>query len=108
MSLIECPECSRKVSDKAKACPDCAYPITQTWEEENEEENDEVQTIEKTSKALKIKIVQATCMFFGGWIVVFFGAVNDSTFWEIAGGLTIVFGIARYFSTRFEIWWHHD
>jgi len=27
MALINCPECGRSVSDKAKACPDCAFPI---------------------------------------------------------------------------------
>ncbi len=27
MALIQCPECGRKVSDQAAACPDCGYPI---------------------------------------------------------------------------------
>ena len=27
MALIECPECGREVSDRAAACPHCAYPI---------------------------------------------------------------------------------
>jgi ribosomal protein L37E len=27
MALIVCPECKRQVSDKAKACPNCGYPI---------------------------------------------------------------------------------
>ena len=27
MGLIECPECNTEVSDKAEACPKCAYPI---------------------------------------------------------------------------------
>ena len=27
MALITCPECGRKVSDMAAACPDCGYPI---------------------------------------------------------------------------------
>jgi hypothetical protein len=27
MSLISCPECGTQVSDKAKNCPKCAYPI---------------------------------------------------------------------------------
>lgn len=27
MALIECPECGGKVSDRAAACPHCAYPI---------------------------------------------------------------------------------
>ncbi len=27
MPLISCPDCSREVSDKADACPQCAFPI---------------------------------------------------------------------------------
>lgn len=27
MALIKCPECGREISDKAEACPNCAYPI---------------------------------------------------------------------------------
>ena len=27
MALIPCPECSREISDKAKACPLCGYPL---------------------------------------------------------------------------------
>lgn len=25
--LIECPECKRDISDKARTCPQCGYPI---------------------------------------------------------------------------------
>jgi hypothetical protein len=25
--LISCPDCERKVSDRAKACPDCGFPV---------------------------------------------------------------------------------
>jgi DNA-directed RNA polymerase subunit RPC12/RpoP len=27
MALITCPECSKQVSDQAKSCPGCGYPI---------------------------------------------------------------------------------
>jgi len=27
--LIPCPECERKVSDRAKACPDCGFPVSE-------------------------------------------------------------------------------
>lgn len=30
MALINCPECGRRVSDKAAACPGCGYPIAGT------------------------------------------------------------------------------
>lgn len=28
MALINCPECGKEISDKAKECPGCGYPIT--------------------------------------------------------------------------------
>ncbi|MFL5242332.1 MAG: zinc-ribbon domain-containing protein, partial [Gemmataceae bacterium] len=27
MAMIFCPECAAKISDKAVACPKCAYPL---------------------------------------------------------------------------------
>lgn len=27
MALIECPECKKEISDKAKTCPNCGHPI---------------------------------------------------------------------------------
>jgi hypothetical protein len=28
MALVNCPECAREVSDKAKACPHCGAPVS--------------------------------------------------------------------------------
>ncbi|CAI8960036.1 MULTISPECIES: zinc ribbon domain-containing protein [Burkholderia] len=36
MALINCPECKTSVSDQAKACPSCGYPIAST---DNKNEN---------------------------------------------------------------------
>ena len=30
MALIKCPECGKKFSDKADACPNCAYLVEKT------------------------------------------------------------------------------
>lgn len=27
MALIDCPECEKKISDKATSCPNCGYPL---------------------------------------------------------------------------------
>jgi TM2 domain-containing membrane protein YozV len=32
MALINCPECSTKVSDQATSCPSCGYPIAKSRE----------------------------------------------------------------------------
>ena len=29
MALIDCPECGRKVSREATACPQCGYPVAE-------------------------------------------------------------------------------
>ena len=29
MTLIQCPECGREISNRASACPECAYPIAE-------------------------------------------------------------------------------
>ncbi len=42
--LIECPECSKKVSDRAEACPDCGFPIRE-WMAEERQEADEREAI---------------------------------------------------------------
>lgn len=39
MSLIACPECKKKVSDKAKSCPNCGYSIEKNIEEINKKRN---------------------------------------------------------------------
>jgi hypothetical protein len=34
--LMPCPECERKVSDRAKACPDCGFPVSEHVAEQRE------------------------------------------------------------------------
>lgn len=34
MPLIECPDCGRNVSDRAKSCPDCACPVAEVVAEQ--------------------------------------------------------------------------
>ncbi len=36
--LIGCPECEKKVSDRAKACPDCGFPIAEHLQEQREQD----------------------------------------------------------------------
>lgn len=34
MSLINCPECNKEISDKAYSCPNCGYPIAASQKQE--------------------------------------------------------------------------
>lgn len=33
MALIKCPECNKEISDKAKSCINCGYPLEEFQEE---------------------------------------------------------------------------
>lgn len=48
--LINCPECGKQVSDKAKICVNCGYPIDKYIEELNE--NERQKEIEKEKEKL--------------------------------------------------------
>ncbi len=55
MALIKCPECGKEISDSAKNCPQCGYPLhTEEAENQDEQSNskEEVKTIvvEKKSR----------------------------------------------------------
>ena len=39
--LIECPECTRSVSDRAAACPQCGFPIAEHVQQAAEREQEE-------------------------------------------------------------------
>jgi hypothetical protein len=53
MALIKCPGCGVDVSDKAEACPKCAFPLNSLnnlKEKEFEETNNEKENIKKISE----------------------------------------------------------
>src|SRR5690349_5041831 len=103
MPLIQCPECSRQVSDKAQACPGCGHPI-QTPPAPAETRGPfgsaPIQTIEATSKPFKLATVAGGI----GIVLGFVFMANRSeglAFIFLAGGLlAVVYG-------RVGAWWHN-
>lgn len=39
MALIDCPECGKRISDKAESCPNCGVPIRRRKDPENSKKN---------------------------------------------------------------------
>ena len=64
MALIECPDCSKKVSDSAPACPSCGRPIASA--REAQAAGVALTTIQETSKKLKAhQLVSVLTIFIG-------------------------------------------
>jgi len=121
MPLMLCPECQKKVSTYADACPKCGYPIddddVKTQEPARKESAGpggvELVTIQQTSKAIKGNLLFAALCFWGGMFTLFGTAPAASVDGAdmtvpVTALLVMVFGAVWWFITRIRKWWHHS
>ena len=54
MSLVKCPECEKKISDKAVKCPGCGYPLNVKQDERNilSDKKDKIKLVKGLNVAL--------------------------------------------------------
>lgn len=64
MALIQCPECGRQVSDKARKCPHCGCPLEELEKKEPVKEKKKSEVLEKTPKEKK-KLSKKTIIIIG-------------------------------------------
>ncbi|WP_430009870.1 hypothetical protein [Methylophaga lonarensis] len=107
MALIDCPECSRKVSDSAPSCPGCGCLISS--KHESRAAGTQLTTVQETSKKFKFHMLLAVAAIGAGLVMLM--AAGESTDPDESsaamGGLLFTGGIFWYFVTRIRIWWHH-
>ena len=105
MAIISCPECKNEISDKAKSCPHCGFPLKSEKTKDNEETT---QTIQLTKKKYKIQQIFMFLLAVVGLILVFRGCVNDERATEGTIGLVLLLIAAIwYLIVGFWVWWHH-
>ncbi len=100
MALIDCPECGKRVSEKAASCPNCGCPIAQ----EKEQPRRPVQTVEQTGKTYK------ACQLLGILLIVhggFVGCGASGADPDVAfGGAVVAFlGLMLFLAARIGAWW---
>lgn len=112
MPMIKCPECGSDVSDKAKACLKCAYPLNpsarplqQVVVQANQPR---VQTIERTSKQLKGQMLAATTLVFGGCVAFCGSDKADGAVLPTLGMVAVLGGVIWLAVTKLSVWWHHE
>jgi hypothetical protein len=111
MSLIPCPECEEKISDKALACPKCGCPIAEI----PTGGPPTVQEIERCGKAFKAQYTKAVIVILIGIalcvIAIAFGVETERTgllMLAIFVGLPLIaIGGIWHFITRLRAWWYH-
>ncbi len=93
MSLINCPECDKRISEYAPHCPHCGYSL-------NHSENNHT-TIELTKKKYKIQDVLSKLLIIIGILFI----CNENS--RIIGVLIMTIGAGWNLLTGIKTWWHH-
>ena len=65
MALIKCPECGKEISDKAKSCPKCGYPINyddQLYDDESEDDYEDDEDNRPTISMKKRQNLHRKCL----------------------------------------------
>lgn len=91
MALIKCPECGQEVSDKAAACPRCAYPIAQ-FASASEVTMGNTSPVGSTSSKKKIVRIKLSVIADSSHKVNIFDE-NDETLWTGRSGQVAEFPI---------------
>jgi len=106
MALITCPECGAQVSNHAENCPKCAYPIMRGTTQAHDEI---VQTVEQTSKKLKLQLLISSLLCMGSLLVMLSSCSEPQARSDgmASGTLGFFVGLIWFMIVRFKIWWHH-
>ena len=76
MALINCPECSKQISDKAGICPQCGFPIKESTVKKNI--NQAISTISESASSIAASLARRKAKFKAFLIcslILFFGAL---------------------------------
>ncbi len=103
--LIQCGGCGHDVSRNAQACPRCGEPIAA--QAESAGSGVQLNTIQETSKKLKLHTLLAVGMMMMGFIWFMVAAQAPESGTLIIPMLLIPAGFFWYIVNRFRIWWHH-
>lgn len=81
MALINCPECSKEISDKVKACPHCGYPFEEqrSVSQTKNQPVKEVNTTPQKSKAKKLLLTGIPIVLVIVALIIGIGYINKKT-----------------------------
>ena len=101
MSLIQCPECGREVSDKSAACPHCGYPISGETKHENSNTQVEAPTKEKPGilQTLRRPLFSAKI----GPVTVSLNIIGNVTIILLFVSVALILPDIAYFRVVFEV-----
>ena len=101
MAVINCPNCKKKVSDKAKQCSHCQIDL-QNIDEEKLSSMKTVNLINQSQKLMTQSFI-AMLLFCGGFLFFYWQNVQPGTWQYTASIASIVVGFVLYIVTRVRL-----
>jgi hypothetical protein len=101
MALIDCPSCSKKISDKAQSCQHCGFTLGAV----NAEDISRKQNLNRYLKSQKIQTqsMLAMLLFVAGFGFMYWGgAAPDGLQYNLAIGLSVI-GFVWYIVNRVRL-----
>ena len=101
MAVINCPNCRKKISDKAKSCTHCEIDLL-NLDEEKLASMKQVDRIKKSQKIMTWSFI-AMLLFCGGFLFYYWKNVQPGT-WQyyLSAGATVL-GFCIYIVTRVQL-----
>lgn len=104
MALVECPECTKQISDQAGACPHCGYALSAPAPAGVAyKDGSSYVTNQGTSKSLKLQGLLAAILMGVSFAMLFSNPEQSNPIWSL--GVTV--GLIWYLVTRVMRWWRH-
>ena len=98
MAVINCPACSKKISDKAKNCNHCNLDLTDKDPEAIASLN-RVSLVNKTQKLMNYSFI-AMLLFCGGFLFMFWDNVQPGSWQHNSAMVSAVIGFVMYIVLR--------
>ena len=98
MAVINCPGCSKKISDKAKACNHCNLDLSGLDAEKISSLN-RVALINKTQRLMNFSFI-AMLLFCGGFLFMFWDDVEPGSWQHNLAMASTMLGFAMYIIIR--------
>tara|TARA_A200000159_G_scaffold141565_1_gene144464 strand:+ start:630 stop:1064 length:435 start_codon:yes stop_codon:yes gene_type:complete len=101
MALIDCPSCGKKMSDKAKTCPNCDF----SYGEASVEDIERKENMKRFKKmhSIQNQSMLAMLLFIGGFGFMYWGGVAPGDTQHSAALMACVIGFLWYGINRVRI-----
>lgn len=101
MAVINCPNCKKKISDKAKTCSHCGLDLVDL-DEDKLHSLQQINNIKRSQSIMTHSFI-AMLLFCGGFLFMYWNNAEVNSWQYIVSAAATVIGFILYIITRIRI-----